>query len=95
MPSEATQYPHYDWLIGNHCDELTPWIPLIAARFVVAMGTGLLAVVHNMFASSHLDQVTTQDTFQFLAAFMILMARCVFMRVYVRVYEAWFWALSC
>ena len=49
MPSEATQYPHYDWLIGNHCDELTPWIPLIAARFVVAMGTGLLAVVHNMF----------------------------------------------
>ncbi|XP_065890445.1 probable tRNA (uracil-O(2)-)-methyltransferase isoform X2 [Dysidea avara] len=32
VPSEATQYPHYDWLIGNHCDELTPWIPLIAAR---------------------------------------------------------------
>jgi len=49
VPSEATQYPHYDWLIGNHCDELTPWIPLIAARFVVTMGTSLLTVFVNMF----------------------------------------------
>lgn len=26
-------YPDVDWLIGNHSDELTPWIPVIAARF--------------------------------------------------------------
>uniref|UniRef100_A0A8C6VMT4 tRNA (uracil-O(2)-)-methyltransferase n=1 Tax=Naja naja TaxID=35670 RepID=A0A8C6VMT4_NAJNA len=25
-------YPEVDWLIGNHSDELTPWIPVIAAR---------------------------------------------------------------
>ncbi|XP_054855868.1 probable tRNA (uracil-O(2)-)-methyltransferase [Eublepharis macularius] len=25
-------YPDADWLIGNHSDELTPWIPVIAAR---------------------------------------------------------------
>ncbi|XP_026555792.1 probable tRNA (uracil-O(2)-)-methyltransferase isoform X2 [Pseudonaja textilis] len=25
-------YPEADWLIGNHSDELTPWIPVIAAR---------------------------------------------------------------
>nr|XP_034968170.1 probable tRNA (uracil-O(2)-)-methyltransferase isoform X3 [Zootoca vivipara] len=25
-------YPDVDWLIGNHSDELTPWIPVIAAR---------------------------------------------------------------
>ena len=25
-------FPDYNWLIGNHSDELTPWIPLIAAR---------------------------------------------------------------
>ena len=49
MPSEATQYPHYDWLIGNHCDELTPWIPLIAARCVVTIGTALLTIVAKMF----------------------------------------------
>ena len=24
--------PEYDWLIGNHSDELTPWIPVIAAK---------------------------------------------------------------
>ncbi|XP_041635470.1 probable tRNA (uracil-O(2)-)-methyltransferase [Cheilinus undulatus] len=31
-PSESFLFPHTDWLIGNHSDELTPWIPVIAAR---------------------------------------------------------------
>ncbi|EDW80989.1 uncharacterized protein Dwil_GK11817 [Drosophila willistoni] len=25
--------PHIDWLIGNHSDELSPWLPVLAARF--------------------------------------------------------------
>lgn len=25
-------FPETDWIIGNHSDELTPWIPVIAAR---------------------------------------------------------------
>ncbi|XP_076670059.1 putative tRNA (uracil-O(2)-)-methyltransferase isoform X1 [Andrena cerasifolii] len=32
VPSSATVYPGVDWIIGNHSDELTPWIPVIAAR---------------------------------------------------------------
>ncbi|KAM6909370.1 putative tRNA (uracil-O(2)-)-methyltransferase [Xenentodon cancila] len=31
-PSEDFLFPETDWLIGNHSDELTPWIPVIAAR---------------------------------------------------------------
>ncbi|XP_015417047.1 PREDICTED: probable tRNA (uracil-O(2)-)-methyltransferase [Myotis davidii] len=31
-PSDETLFPDADWLIGNHSDELTPWIPVIAAR---------------------------------------------------------------
>ncbi|XP_069374675.1 probable tRNA (uracil-O(2)-)-methyltransferase isoform X2 [Paralichthys olivaceus] len=31
-PSESCLFPGSDWLIGNHSDELTPWIPIIAAR---------------------------------------------------------------
>eukprot|EP00118_Oscarella_pearsei_P008635 m.45600 g.45600 ORF g.45600 m.45600 type:complete len:613 (+) comp33622_c0_seq14:1105-2943(+) len=31
-PSDAGLFPEADWLIGNHSDELTPWIPLMAAR---------------------------------------------------------------
>ncbi|XP_070786079.1 probable tRNA (uracil-O(2)-)-methyltransferase [Enoplosus armatus] len=31
-PSESFLFPATDWLIGNHSDELTPWIPVIAAR---------------------------------------------------------------
>lgn len=31
-PEENCYYPDADWLIGNHSDELTPWIPVFAAR---------------------------------------------------------------
>ncbi|XP_064612826.1 probable tRNA (uracil-O(2)-)-methyltransferase [Liolophura sinensis] len=31
-PSACSLFPEYDWLIGNHSDELTPWIPVMAAR---------------------------------------------------------------
>ncbi|KAM6949188.1 putative tRNA (uracil-O(2)-)-methyltransferase [Aplochiton taeniatus] len=32
MPSDRFLFPSTDWLIGNHSDELTPWVPVIAAR---------------------------------------------------------------
>ncbi|XP_034193171.2 putative tRNA (uracil-O(2)-)-methyltransferase isoform X1 [Osmia lignaria lignaria] len=32
IPSSTTVYTGVDWIIGNHSDELTPWIPVIAAR---------------------------------------------------------------
>ncbi|XP_043669397.1 probable tRNA (uracil-O(2)-)-methyltransferase [Vespula pensylvanica] len=32
VPSASSLFPEVDWLIGNHSDELTPWIPVIAAR---------------------------------------------------------------
>ncbi|XP_038600776.1 probable tRNA (uracil-O(2)-)-methyltransferase [Tachyglossus aculeatus] len=31
-PDDSSLFPDVDWLIGNHSDELTPWIPVIAAR---------------------------------------------------------------
>ncbi|XP_045145468.1 probable tRNA (uracil-O(2)-)-methyltransferase isoform X1 [Echinops telfairi] len=31
-PDDRSLFPDADWLIGNHSDELTPWIPVIAAR---------------------------------------------------------------
>ncbi|XP_056411010.1 probable tRNA (uracil-O(2)-)-methyltransferase isoform X2 [Hyla sarda] len=31
-PSDNYLFPEADWLIGNHSDELTPWLPVIAAR---------------------------------------------------------------
>ncbi|XP_029447650.1 probable tRNA (uracil-O(2)-)-methyltransferase isoform X2 [Rhinatrema bivittatum] len=31
-PSNDYLFPEIDWLIGNHSDELTPWLPVIAAR---------------------------------------------------------------
>ncbi|PIO33049.1 hypothetical protein AB205_0055330 [Aquarana catesbeiana] len=31
-PSDEHLFPDADWIIGNHSDELTPWLPVIAAR---------------------------------------------------------------
>lgn len=31
-PSDKNLFPEFDWLIGNHSDELTPWLPVIAAK---------------------------------------------------------------
>ncbi|XP_058861112.1 probable tRNA (uracil-O(2)-)-methyltransferase isoform X2 [Acipenser ruthenus] len=31
-PSENFLFPDVDWLIGNHSDELTPWIPVMSSR---------------------------------------------------------------
>lgn len=31
-PSDSSLFPEAEWVIGNHSDELTPWIPVIAAR---------------------------------------------------------------
>nr|XP_021184983.2 probable tRNA (uracil-O(2)-)-methyltransferase [Helicoverpa armigera] len=31
-PSDTSIFPDMDWIIGNHSDELTPWIPVIAAK---------------------------------------------------------------
>ncbi|XP_062542938.1 probable tRNA (uracil-O(2)-)-methyltransferase isoform X2 [Armigeres subalbatus] len=32
VPSDDALFPNIDWIIGNHSDELSPWIPVIAAR---------------------------------------------------------------
>lgn len=40
MPGDSHLFPDTDWLIGNHSDELTPWIPVIAARYLRRDGSG-------------------------------------------------------
>lgn len=31
-PEDQALVSGYDWILGNHSDELTPWIPVMAAR---------------------------------------------------------------
>ena len=33
MHPNQCKFSDVDWIIGNHSDELTPWIPVIAARY--------------------------------------------------------------
>uniref|UniRef100_A0A1B6GY60 tRNA (uracil-O(2)-)-methyltransferase n=1 Tax=Cuerna arida TaxID=1464854 RepID=A0A1B6GY60_9HEMI len=42
IPSSDTVFPDTDWLLGNHSDELTVWIPVMAARSSYTCGFFLL-----------------------------------------------------
>lgn len=35
IPTEETVFTDFDWLLGNHSDELTPWIPVMALQSTV------------------------------------------------------------
>ncbi|GFW23396.1 probable tRNA [Trichonephila clavipes] len=48
-PNCKQLYPEYDWIIGNHADELTPWIPVIAARSSYKMKVFLLPCCYYTF----------------------------------------------
>ncbi|KAH9488533.1 tRNA methyltransferase 44 [Bulinus truncatus] len=48
-PSADHLYPDYQWIIGNHSDELTPWIPVIAARSSYDCCFLLLPCCHHDF----------------------------------------------
>lgn len=41
IPSEETEFTEYDWLLGNHSDELTPWIPVMALQSSVRRASKL------------------------------------------------------
>ena len=34
-PGNLDLIKDYDWILGNHSDELTPWIPVMAVRLVL------------------------------------------------------------
>ncbi|KAI8783029.1 tRNA (uracil-O(2)-)-methyltransferase [Biomphalaria glabrata] len=48
-PSADHLYPDFDWLIGNHSDELTPWIPVIAARSSYECSFFVIPCCHHDF----------------------------------------------
>ncbi|GFO46480.1 catenin (cadherin-associated protein), alpha 3 [Plakobranchus ocellatus] len=54
-PSSEHLFPGYDWLIGNHSDELTPWIPVIAARSSPECSFFVLPCCHHDFVGKFGD----------------------------------------
>ncbi|XP_005109715.1 probable tRNA (uracil-O(2)-)-methyltransferase [Aplysia californica] len=52
-PSAEHLFPDYDWIIGNHSDELTPWIPVITARSSYNCCFFLLPCCHHDFIGKY------------------------------------------
>ena len=50
-PRDSSLDPSADWLIGNHSDELTPWIPVMAARTSLSCNFFLLPCCTHDFTA--------------------------------------------
>ncbi|XP_022104593.1 probable tRNA (uracil-O(2)-)-methyltransferase [Acanthaster planci] len=61
-PSDTFLFPDCDWLIGNHSDELTPWIPVMAARSSYSTRYFVLPCCFHDFDMKYMrtDQTKTQ-----------------------------------
>ncbi|KAK6192480.1 hypothetical protein SNE40_003938 [Patella caerulea] len=63
-PSGETLFPQYDWLIGNHSDELTPWIPVMTARSSYNCCYFVLPCCHHDFDSKFNERGIGESQYQ-------------------------------
>lgn len=62
VPSDDSLYPDIDWIIGNHSDELSPWIPVIAARSAPTTRYFLLPCCAFEFNGNKFQRRNTSDS---------------------------------
>ncbi|KAL8614000.1 hypothetical protein ACOMHN_023235 [Nucella lapillus] len=63
-PSADNLFPDCDWIIGNHSDELTPWIPVIAARSSYSCSYFVLPCCHHDFNCRFNSKVKGESNYQ-------------------------------
>lgn len=73
-PSDYNIFPDYDWIIGNHSDELTPWIPVIAARSNYKMKVFLLPCCTYTFNGKY--ERRFQGTSQYMSYITFIRTLC-------------------
>ncbi|CAH2073482.1 unnamed protein product, partial [Iphiclides podalirius] len=63
-PENLQMFAEYDWIIGNHSDELTPWIPVIATLSSYTCNFLLLPCCAYNFneADNEKPNITTSDS---------------------------------
>lgn len=62
VPSSSFLFPDADWIIGNHSDELTPWVPVIAARSSQKTNFFLLPCCFYDFDGSKYNRINTGNS---------------------------------
>ncbi|XP_072943695.1 probable tRNA (uracil-O(2)-)-methyltransferase [Epargyreus clarus] len=61
-PSNINTFSDIDWVIGNHSDELTPWIPVIAAKSSFKCKFFLLPCCAYNFDGSKYQRINSSKT---------------------------------
>ncbi|XP_022918113.2 probable tRNA (uracil-O(2)-)-methyltransferase [Onthophagus taurus] len=62
IPSSNYLFPEIDWIIGNHSDELTPWIPVIASRSSYKTNFFLLPCCSYDFSGKKYSRLNTSKS---------------------------------
>ena len=63
-PNLSTSFPGKDWVLGNHSDELTPWVPIIAAMSGPATSYWVLPCCPFNFASKYQRRNATKSVWR-------------------------------
>ncbi|XP_072024420.1 probable tRNA (uracil-O(2)-)-methyltransferase [Amphiura filiformis] len=64
IPSDRYLFPDTDWLIGNHSDELTPWIPVMASRSSLHTNYFVLPCCFHDFAGKFVRSNSNQTQYR-------------------------------
>jgi len=59
LPRDGCLPPDMDWLLGNHSDELTPWMPVLAARLSERCSFFVLPCCRHDFSARYRRQDTS------------------------------------
>lgn len=63
-PTTNVSYSKYDWLLGNHSDELTPWLPVLAAKSGFHVQYWVLPCCFFDFFSKYTRSESTSSQYQ-------------------------------
>lgn len=80
VPSDKYLFPDIDWIIGNHSDELSPWVPVIAARSAFTTRYFLLPCCAYEFSGSKFQRRHANDSqyFDYITYLETISERCGF-----------------
>jgi len=86
IDAQTSTYPDCDWLIGNHSDELSPWLPIIANKTSIERKSDcnfmLIPCCLFDFYSKFESKSNKQSRFDTYVEFLESVANCCEYRVY-------------
>lgn len=74
IPSDDNLFPEVDWIIGNHSDELSPWIPVISARSSFSSKYFLLPCCAFEFSGAKFQKKANKSQYESFIDYLLIVS---------------------